>query len=83
VRRIIASIFCSARQLIANATPAKSPMAMVLAISAVHGTTPGVERNMTMTARKTANYVTLGFVSPNYRETRKPKAAAQASVSGV
>ena len=73
VRRIIASTFCSTRQLIANAAPASSQMPTVPPISTVHGTMPGVERNMPITAQNTASCVTRGFVSARYCETRLPE----------
>lgn len=72
VRRIFASIFCSTRQLIANAAPASSQMPTVPPISTVHGTMPGVDRNMPMTAQNTASCVTRGLVRAMYWETRLP-----------
>src|SRR5471032_2961456 len=73
VRRIIASIFCSIRQLMANAAPASSQMPTVPPIKTVHGTMPGVARNMPMTAQKTASCVTRGLVNAMYCERRLPE----------
>ena len=56
----------------ANAAPASSQMPTVPPISTVHGTMPGVERNMPMTAQNTASCVTRGLVSAMYWETRLP-----------
>src|SRR5471030_3116033 len=73
VRRIIASIFCSIRQLMANAAPASSQMPTVPPINTVQGTIPGVDKNMPMTAQNTASCVTRGLVSAMYCERRLPE----------
>src|SRR5580698_4589228 len=73
VRRIFASIFCSIRQLMANAAPASSQMPTVPPINTVHGTMPGVDRNMPMTAQNTASCVTRGLVNAMYCESRLPE----------
>jgi hypothetical protein len=69
VRRITASIFCSTRQLIAAAAPATSAMPSVPNKTAWAGGTPGDARNMPITAVKTINDTTRGFV--NARNCRK------------
>jgi hypothetical protein len=63
VRRIIASSFCSTRQLTAAAAPATNAMPSVPAISTCAGTITGVARNMPITAVKTMSDTTRGFVS--------------------
>src|ERR1700686_890934 len=73
VRRIMASIFCSIRQLMANAAPASSQIPTVPPINTVHGTMPGVERNIPITAQKTASCVTRGLVNAMYCERRLPE----------
>ena len=56
----------------ANAAPASNQMPTVPPISTVHGTMPGVDRNMPMTAQNTASCVTRGLVRAMYWETRLP-----------
>src|SRR5688572_10406879 len=63
VRRIFASILCSTRQFIAAAAPATNAIPAVPARSTCRGTTPGVARNMPITAVKTMRDTTRGFVS--------------------
>ena len=66
VRRIIASILRSTRQLMAKAAPANSQMPTAPPISTGQGTMPGVARNMPITAQNTASCVTRGLVSAAY-----------------
>lgn len=56
----------------ANAAPASSQMPTAPPIKTVHGTMPGVARNMPMTAQNTASCVTRGLVSAMYCDTRLP-----------
>ncbi len=57
----------------ANAAPASSQMPAVPPMRAVHGTMPGVDRNIPITAQNTASCVTRGFVNARYCETRLPE----------
>lgn len=59
---IFASTFCSIKQFTAKAALAKSQIPHEPPIKIVQGTIPGVERNMPITAQKTASCVTRGFV---------------------
>ena len=63
VRAISASTFCSTRQLNAAAAPATRAMPIVAKNTTPAGGSPGVARNMPMTAQKTISDTTRGLVS--------------------
>src|SRR5258706_9109703 len=63
VRAIMASIFCSSRQLLAAAEPATSAIPIAPNTSGWNATTPGVARNIPITAVKTMSDSTRGLVS--------------------
>ena len=80
VRAISASIFCSTRQLNAAAAPATSAMPTVAKNTMRGGGSPGVARNMPITAQKTISDTTRGLVSA--RKCRK-RISASARVVNV
>src|SRR5207249_2067643 len=72
VRAIIASIFCSTRQLIAAAAPATSAIPNVPKTTADAGGNPGAARNIPITAVNTISDTTRGLVNAkNWRARRK------------
>ena len=74
VRSILASIFCSTRQLTAAAAPATSAMPTVAKKTLSAGGSPGTARNMPITAQKTISDTTRGLVSA--RNCRKRLSAS-------
>ncbi len=62
VRAIMASNFCSTRQLNAAAAPATSAMPRVAKNMVAAGGTPGAASSMPITAVKTMSETTRGFV---------------------
>ena len=63
VLAIRASIFSSIKQLKAAAAPDTKPIPRIALINTFHGTMPGVDKNIPITAVKTIKAFTLGLQS--------------------